>query len=159
MPNVTVAEHIKASGPKVWELIGKFDTFHRWAPGITGSTTQGTGPGAIRNLTLAGGAILTEKLISRADEPLGYTYSIEAGEPGLASHISTLMVVDHGDGSCTVSWVCNFAMKNTAETDSAAASFKNFYRAGIAALKKRFEGAPITGLTAAAQRAPAPPRK
>ncbi len=159
MANVTVAEHIKASGPKVWELIGRFDAIQKWAPGIKAATAQGLTPGSLRTVTLSDGTVLTEKLISKADDPLAYTYSIENGGLGLASHISTLMAMDHGDGSCTVSWVCTYEAKNKAENANLGAGFTSFYKAGIAALKKRLEGEPVTGLFAAAQRAPAPPPK
>ena len=157
MPNVTVAEHVKASAPKVWETVGRFDGIHKWAPGIKSAETQGSGAGAIRTLTLAGGDVLVEKQIARADDPLAYTYSIETGGLGLASHIRTLMVMDHGDGSCTVSWVCNYEAKDTTRTEAIGAGLRNFYKAGVAAIKKRFEPTVISGLTAAAQRAPTPP--
>ena len=157
MPNVTVAEHVKASGPKVWELVGRFEGIHKWMPGIKSAETQGTGAGAIRTVTLAGGDVLIEKQIARADDPLAYTYSIEQGGLGLTSHISTLMVMDHGDGSCTVSWVCNYEAKDKTQTESIGAGMRTFYKTGIAAIKKRFEPTVVSGLTAAAQRAPAPP--
>jgi hypothetical protein len=158
MPNVTVADHVKATAPKVWELIGRFEGIHKWAPGIKSAATQGTGSGAMRTVTLAGGEVLVEKQISRTDDPPAYTYSIENGGLGLTSHISTLMVVDHGDGSCTVSWVCNFEAKDKAQTESIGAGMRDFYKSGIAAIKKRFEPSLLSGLTAAAQRAPAPPQ-
>lgn len=106
MANVTVAEHIKASPEKVWEVIGKFDALHKWAPGIKESKAEGVGIGARRTLTFNGGGRITERLISKAENPPAYTYSIEQGDLPVNDHISTLMVVDHGDGSCTVSWVC-----------------------------------------------------
>lgn len=138
MANVTVAEHIKASPEKVWELIGKFEGLHKWAPGIKEAKAEGSGVGATRTVTFNGGGSLTERLVARADSPPAYTYSIEAGDLPVANHISTLMVVDHGDGSCTVSWVCSFEPKPAANEGDIRKVFGDFYRAGIANLKKRF---------------------
>jgi uncharacterized protein YndB with AHSA1/START domain len=138
MANVTVAEHIKASPEKVWEVIGKFDAIHKWAPGIKESKAEGVGIGARRTLTFNGGGRITERLISKAENPPAYTYSIEQGDLPVNNHISTLMVVDHGDGSCTVSWVCTFEPQAAANEGEVRQVFGDFYRTSIASLKKRF---------------------
>ncbi len=138
MANVTVAEHVQASPEKVWEVIGKFDAIHRWAPGIKEAKAEGTGIGALRTLTFNGGGSITERLVSRAESPLAYTYAIERGDLPVNNHISTLMVVDHGDGSCTVSWVCTFETKPAANEGEVRQVFGDFYRNSIASLKKRF---------------------
>lgn len=138
MASVTVAEHLKAPPDKVWELIGKFDALHKWAPGVKDARAQGTAVGAMRTVTMSGGDVVTERLVSRSDQPRAYTYSIEKSGMPLANHISTLMVMDHGDGSCTVSLVCTFEPLGSGKADELQRAIGDFYRAGVANLKKRF---------------------
>jgi Polyketide cyclase / dehydrase and lipid transport len=80
----------------VWEVARKFDGLPSWHSGIVASElTSGLEGqvGAIRKLTLAGGAVVTERLVGLDEEDRGYTYTFDGPNPfGVRRYISTIRV-------------------------------------------------------------------
>ena len=134
MANVTVAERLNAPAGKVWDLVGGFDSIHKWLPGVKSVTMKSA---KVRELVLDGGSTVTEELLGESAMPRSYTYSIVAGMP-VTGHVSTLMVVEEGPEASTISWVCTYSVKGAPEAE-VRKSIGDFYRAGIANLKKKFK--------------------
>lgn len=134
MANVSVADQVKVPADKVWGLIGPFGSIEKWLPGIESAKVEGAGPGAVRILTTADGGKITERLMAENPDPRGYTYSILSSPFPIKNYVSTIMVVDDGDGTCTVSWVCNFQAVG-APDDEVTKLFADLYRGGIAKIK------------------------
>ncbi len=139
MANVTVADHIKAPADKVWALIGPFKSIADWMPGFESTEVEGAGVGAVRVITTADGGKVTERLLAENPSPLGYTYEILSSPFPIQNYVSTIMVVDEGDGSCTLSWVCNFEPVDAPE-DELTQAFSDMYKGAIANIQSLTEG-------------------
>jgi len=139
MANVTVADQIKAPADKVWALIGPYGSISNWLPGIASADVKGAGVGAVRVLTTDDGGKITERLLTENPSPLGYTYEILSSPFPIQNHISTIMVVDEGDGSSTLSWVCNFEPVDAPEEELTQA-FSDMYKGAIANIQRLTEG-------------------
>ncbi len=133
MANVTVADRLNASADKVWDLVGRFDSVGKWLPGVKAVRMKSP---KIRELSLDGGGEITEQLLGENPTLRSYTYSIIGGMP-VSGHVSTIMVVEEGPNASTISWVCTFSTKDAPE-DEVRKSIADFYRAGVASLKKKF---------------------
>lgn len=138
MANVTVADQVRAPADKVWRLIGPFGSIAKWLPGIETAEVEGAGPGAVRVLTTADGGKITDRLVAENPEPPGYTYSILSSPFPIENYVSTIIVLDEGDGTCTVSWVCNFQAVGVPD-DEVTQLFADLYRGGIANIKMMTE--------------------
>ena len=67
---------IEAPAAVVWERVADFDGMPSWHPVIAASTTEGTGVGAVRTLTLHDGSMVRERLDAHDPEARRYAYSI-----------------------------------------------------------------------------------
>ena len=72
--------------------------------------------------------------------PLGYTYEIMSSPFPIQNFFSTIMVVDEGDGTSTMSWVCNFEPVDAPE-DELTQAFSDMYRGAIANIRTMTEDA------------------
>ena len=133
MAHVNVAERLNAPAGKVWDLVGRFDSVHTWLPGVKTLTMKGD---KVRELILDGGGTITEELLSDNPNLRSYTYSIVGGMP-VTGHVSTLMVVDEGPDASMVSWACTYSVTGAPE-DEVRKSIGDYYRGGLAYLKKKF---------------------
>ena len=138
MANVTVADQVKASADKVWALIGAYGSIANWMPGIASADVEGAGIGAVRVLTTDDGGKITEQLLAENSAPLGYTYEIMSSPFPIENYVSTIMVVDEGDGTSTMSWVCNFEPVDAAE-DELTQALSDMYRGAIANIQTMTE--------------------
>ena len=139
MANVTVADQVKAPADVVWALIGPYGSISSWMPGIASADVEGAGVGAVRVLTTDDGGKITERLLAENPSPLGYTYEILSSPFPIQNYVSTIMVVDEGDGSSTMSWVCNFEPVDAPEEELTQA-FSDMYKGAIANIQRMTEG-------------------
>jgi hypothetical protein len=139
MANVTVADQVKAPADVVWALIGPYGSISSWMPGIASADVEGSGVGAVRVLTTDDGGKITERLLAENPSPLGYTYEILSSPFPIQNYVSTIMVVDEGDGSSTMSWVCNFEPVDAPEEELTQA-FSDMYKGAIANIQRMTEG-------------------
>ena len=139
MANVAMTLKLNASAETVWGKIGRFGALHDWHPVIEKSELEGAGVGATRNLFLAGGGNVIERLDAEDAAGKSYTYTILDSPLPVANYQSTLKVLDNGDGSCTVDWSSNFDPSGAPEADAVAA-IQGVYQAGFDALKADFGG-------------------
>ena len=81
---------------EVWALVGDPARLHEWVPGITASTVEGT----VRVITTASGLPIPEEIVTCDDLQRRFQYRITA--PMFREHLSTLDVIDLGDGTSLV---------------------------------------------------------
>ena len=77
MPKVSMSLDVPASINEVWRVIGGFNALPDWHPAVQKSELQDGG--RVRQLQLAGGGSIVERLESFSEGDHLYTYSIERG--------------------------------------------------------------------------------
>ncbi len=106
---VTESIEIDASPDKVWAIVQDFCSIQDWHSGIKTCQSDSGDIGAIREIELANGEKIKEKLFKRDAEKLRLQYAMQLekgrvveGLP-IATHGSTITVSDNG-GKSTVEW-------------------------------------------------------
>ncbi len=96
----TVRHHVvvDASAADAWRLLGDPARLAEWFPGVEACTLDGT----TRSVALATGLTLTEELVTVDPIQRRLQYSVRL--PIVRTHLSTLDVLDLGDGRCCVSY-------------------------------------------------------
>jgi hypothetical protein len=80
----------------VWTLIGDPARIQEWFPGIESSTVDGR----IRVIVTTSGLPIPEEIVT--NDPLQRRFQYRITGPVVREHLSTLDVLDLGDGSCLV---------------------------------------------------------
>jgi hypothetical protein len=111
----------------VWGLVGALERQHEWFP--TASTRM---EGTTRWVTLDSGLTFEERIVTHDHALRRYQYRI-VGNPGISEHLSTVDVLDDGDGGCTVVYSIDMVPDVLAMVIGGAAG------EGLATLKHRFE--------------------
>ena len=93
----TVRRHVRinCSADKVWELVGDAARIPEWFPGIVSAVVEG----GTRTITTGSGIPMAEEFWA---DPLQrrFQYRITGGL--FREHLSTVDVIDLGDGTCVV---------------------------------------------------------
>ena len=94
----------------VWKMIGDFNHLDVWHPVVVGSSVSGNNnaPGAIRILTLADGANITEKLVAHSTSDKTYTYAITESPLPISDYVSTISISSAANGKSLVTWSSSF---------------------------------------------------
>ncbi len=94
----------------VWKLIGDFNTLDVWHPAVAGSTLKGTGTraGATRELALAGGGAISEKLVAYSATKRSYSYAITKSPLPVKNYVSTISVSPADGGKSLLKWTSTF---------------------------------------------------
>ncbi|HYL03387.1 MAG TPA: SRPBCC family protein [Steroidobacteraceae bacterium] len=148
--HVSESVEVKASLDKVWDTVKNFDGLDKWHPGIASDelvSGKNNEPGAVRKLTVKGGPVVVEKLLTFDDAHHSYRYRIVESPLPVAHYTGTVSVRAGKGGMTKVTWSGSFKRKNTSdnppesENDEAAVKLiKGVYRGGLDNLKKMFEG-------------------
>ncbi len=149
---VTETVEIDAPPEEVWAAIGDFQDMG-WHPAVHSTTGEGGNAiDATRLLTLGeeGGPTIAEVLYKFSDEKMSYSYRITEVEVTVlpvTNYSSHLTVKPGADGGSIVEWRGAFyrGYPNNdpppeLNDDAAIAAVTGVYRAGLDALKARFEG-------------------
>ena len=88
--------HIKRPAEDVWAVIGDPARIQEWFPGIESSTVDGT----TRVIVTGSGLPMPEEILTLDAIQRRFQYRITA--PMFREHLSTLDVLDLGDGTCLV---------------------------------------------------------
>ena len=134
MVSVKVSERVEASAEKVWELFRDFGGIQRFSAGFEKVEVTGSGIGAVRTITLPGGAALQERLEAFDERSRRLQYAIVAGPIPVSNYLATIEVKDEGKAS-RIDWSANFEPKGISE-DQARAMIEGVYKGGIAGVKK-----------------------
>lgn len=92
-----VEVRIAAPPDAVWDVVGDPCGVTRWYPLYTSCRMEGD----VRVLGRADGVELHERMLTRDEEGMTYSYAVTAGLP-LAAHEASFAVVRDGDGSRVV---------------------------------------------------------
>ena len=97
-PRGSVRRHVRIACPpdEVWARIGDPSRIQEWFPGIVSSTVDGTA----RVITMASGLPMPEEILTHDNVQRRFQYRITA--PMFHEHLSTLDVLDIGDGTSVV---------------------------------------------------------
>ncbi len=140
--SVHESTQLPASADSVWQLTGDFGGIDKWIPGLSkveiidGKDNQ---KGAIRAITTAGGAYITEELLSYSKAKRTFRYRILGGPLPVKSYVSTYTVKPKGDGS-EVDWSSTFETSPTSGLDAAKTRevISGIYTGGFKALHEKF---------------------
>jgi hypothetical protein len=97
-PRASVRRQVRIRRPPaaVWELVGDPSRVQEWFPGIVSSAVQGS----MRVVTTGSGLPIPEEIVTRDDLQRRFQYRITG--PMIREHLSTIDVLDLGDGSSLV---------------------------------------------------------
>jgi len=87
---------IAVPASEVWALAGDPARLHEWFPGVVSCTVDGT----TRQVTTASGISLPEQIVT--DDPLQRRFQYRITAPIVREHLSTLDVIDLGNGTSLV---------------------------------------------------------
>ena len=88
--------HIKRAPDEIWAVIGDPTRIPEWFPGITAATVDGT----TRVITTGSGIPIPEEILTQDAVQRRFQYRITG--PMVKEHLSTLDVLDLGDGTSLV---------------------------------------------------------
>jgi carbon monoxide dehydrogenase subunit G len=134
MVSVKVSERVEASADQVWDLFRDFGGIQRFSSGFEKVEVAGSGIGAVRTITLPGGAALQERLEAFDDRGRKLQYAIVGGPIPVASYLATIEVKDEGK-ACRLDWSSHFEPKGISE-EQARNMIEGVYKSGIAGVKK-----------------------
>jgi hypothetical protein len=94
----SVRRHVRIDRPpdEVWEIVGDPGRIAEWFPGITAATVDGT----TRVVTTGAGLPMPEEIVT--NDPLQRRFQYRITAPLFREHLSTLDVLDVGDGTSVV---------------------------------------------------------
>ena len=94
----TVRRHVRIARPadEVWAVIGDPARIHEWFPGIDESMVEGD----LRVVTTGAGLPIAEQIVTNDQVQRRFQYRITG--PMVREHLSTLDVLDLGDGTSVV---------------------------------------------------------
>jgi hypothetical protein len=136
MSKVQVIATIPASPQAIWDMVGDFGAIAKWHPAIAECHAEGTGPGALRRLTLVNGTTLAERLEEFNDGERYYSYSLVEGPLPVRDYYATLHVRAAYDApSSTIEWTGAFTARDVPENE-AEQLIRSVYQAGIDNLQR-----------------------
>jgi hypothetical protein len=97
-PRGSVRRHVRIAAPpeKVWSVIGDPAKIQDWFPGIVSSAVDGTS----RVITTGSGIPMPEHIVT--NDPIQRRFQYRITAPMFREHLSTLDVLDLGDGTSVV---------------------------------------------------------
>ncbi len=145
MPRPYTSGVIPASADEVWATVRDFNGMPGWHPGIAESSLDygrsGAEVGAVRRLTLAGGGVVVEQLVSLDDQGRMCTYQILESPFAVRRYVSTFRVASVTDaGHAFMEWWSEYDAENADEEQLNSTFADGVYGGGISALQKRFGG-------------------
>jgi len=90
--------HIACHPDRVWDYVGQPERIAEWFPGIVSATMSTTEEGTTRTIVTGTGIPMPEQIITNDRLQRRFQYRITA--PMFREHLSTLDVLDLGDGTC-----------------------------------------------------------
>lgn len=136
MSKVSMSLDVPASVRDVWRVIGGFNALPDWHPAVKKSELQDGG--RVRELQLAGGGSIVERLESFSEGEHVYSYTIERGPLPVANYKATIRVrQEPGKQGCVVEWSSDFQPSGAGEADAVKA-IQSVYQAGFDNLRKLF---------------------
>jgi mxaD protein len=139
MEEVKASGTINASADEVWSLVSDFNGLDKFVEAVADCTTEGTGIGAVRTLTLADGGEVIEKLESLDHDQRLLTYSIVESPMPIQNYTGTMQVDELEDRRSKFSWSSTFDAVDGTE-DEMKEALKGLYNLGVKGLQQHFAG-------------------
>ena len=133
--NVSLSAVIDSSAETVWQTVSDFQGIDKYLAMVTESTMVGSGVGAVRTLTLEGGAQVVERLEKLDGRLRSLTYAIIDSPLPIKDYVSTMDLQDLGGDRCLVMWASKFEPSGATEAE-AKELIEGIYKAGFDGLKK-----------------------
>jgi hypothetical protein len=130
MPEVHKTRDFDKPADEMWDLIGDFHGLHKWSGAEPSESIE---DGTARKFQI-GPTTLIERLVEEGDR--SYTYSMDDGGLPVKGYVSTISVLDRGDGKCTVDWVGKFDPADPDNEEGAVQIITMIYEGGLAAMEK-----------------------
>jgi len=139
MASVSKMARINASAAAVWEVVRDFNGVAKWIGPVVACTMVGEGVGAVRTVTLEGGAEVQERLEALDDAERSLSYSIVSSPLPIENYLATIQVAAASDDECEVTWSATF---NVAPADETAMKtlVEGVFQAGFDGLKQLLGG-------------------
>ena len=143
MPRPYASGVVSASADEVWALVRDFNGMPAWHPGIEKSSldsgASGTEVGSVRRLTLGGGGVVVERLLTLDDLSYTFTYQILESPFAVRRYISTFRLAPITDsGQTFIEWWSEFDSEAADEDELTKTFAGGVYGGGIKALQERF---------------------
>ncbi len=129
-----VERDLSTDAKTAWAAVGDFCGIEKWHPAVAKCTLSEKDGKTFRELTLGDGAKILERLESRNDGEMSYTYSIVESPLPVKNYMSTISVKPTG-GKSKLSWVGKFD-SNGASDEKALKIITGIYEAGAVELAK-----------------------
>lgn len=139
MAKVKVSGTINAGADQVWNSVSNFNELDKFVEAVADCTTEGTGIGAVRTLTLADGGEVKEKLESLDPDQHLLTYSIVESPMPIQNYTGTMQVDELEEGRSMFTWSSTFDAADGTEDDMKEA-LEGLYNLGVEGLQQRFSG-------------------
>ena len=117
----------------IWDVVGKFALIHEWHPAAEACEAVSLGGEPHRHVTVKGGGMILEKLLSNDD--MTQRYEIVESPLPVEDYRATLTVFAR-EGGTRVFWSSSF----TPTDESADSIVAGIYEGGLEALQARFGG-------------------
>ena len=126
----------------VWNVIGDFGAAHRYLPGVTACSVEGSGVGALRTLTRADGSQTVERLEEWDGGNHTLSYSL-LSEADIATLLTKVSVGELASDRCEVTFWANLQSDGNStsrEVDTLAESLESTARGLLHLLHSRASG-------------------
>ncbi|MFY9658056.1 MAG: SRPBCC family protein [Methylocystis sp.] len=115
---VVIDKNLRASAQKAWAAIESVGGLDRWFPIIETCRVEGSGEGALRVMTLAGGAgEISDRIVEIAPQERRLRYHRTHHPFPVSDYFGTVEVFDGGSGASRLLWTVRF---EAAQEDEAA---------------------------------------
>jgi hypothetical protein len=139
MGKAQVIGTIRASAPRVWDLVGNFGRIAKWVPWVAESRVEGEGIGMRRYLTLVNGASLIERLDEMNEAERYYRYSLVEGALPVTAYSAALWIRPAFDSaSSTIEWAASFTPREDLVDIDVQRQIEGILQAGIDNLRRTF---------------------
>jgi carbon monoxide dehydrogenase subunit G len=141
MPEIRIEEEIRATADAVWPVVSDFGGITRFMAGLEKVDVSGSGIGAVRTVTVAGGNQLQERLESFDAKARSFSYSVLPGTLPVQNYLATVKLADAGSGKTRITWTARFDAPGLSEAQVGPLSkgMEQAYGAAISGLKRLVE--------------------
>ena len=134
---VVVEEKVAAPVAKVFAIAGDFGGLEKNEM-IIDFSVEGSGVGAVRTITLAGGGVIVERLEKHDPAAATFTYAIINEQTALpvANYVSTVVITADGANGSIINWSSTFDAVGMPEAQ-VEAIIGGVYKGGIARTRQK----------------------
>jgi hypothetical protein len=106
---VVIDKNLRAPAQEVWAAIESVGGLDRWFPIIDACRVEGSGEGALRHMTLAGGAgEMRDRIVEIAARERRLRYHRTHHPFPVSDYFGTVEIIDSGPGASRLLWTVRF---------------------------------------------------